>query len=384
MVAATPRLLLASREALRTVNTVMDDSRTIEQAAAAWLARRDTGPWKPRDQQALEAWLAARTEHRVALLRLQAAWAETGRLKALAAGLPEGTVPERGHWSAWADGHAHDRPERPADSALNPPDLSGVVFAPRPAPAHARKRWPGMVAALFIMAATGTLGWWSQQAGDAHESTYASAMGEVLTLDLADGSRAMLSSDSQLEVRMDARQRHVELTRGEAFFEVAHDTRRPFVVEAGGHRAIALGTRYAVRHDADALRVVVTQGRVRLESAPGPNGQVPPVALLPAGSLASIDQRGVLVRSLAPEAAQRYLEWREGFLVFDDSPLSQAADEFNRFNARRLELADPGLAQLRVGGNFRWSNLDGFVGLLEQGFPVRAERHPDRIILHSH
>lgn len=359
----------------------MHDSRTIEQTAAAWLARRDAGPWTPQDRQALESWLAERTEHHVALLRLQAAWSEADRLKALAAGLPEGTVPARNHWSTWADGSRPGAPALPTDTMLAPPDLRTVVFAPRPATDHPRNRWHGMAAVLAAVVAGG-LGWWNWQAADVHQSTHASTVGEVLEVDLADGSRATLSSGSQLDVRMDARQRHVALTRGEAFFDVAHDGRRPFVVEASSHRAVAVGTRYAVRREAETLRVVVTEGRVRLESAPGPDGQVRPAALLPAGSLAKVDGNGVLVRSLQAEDAQRYLEWREGFLNFDDAPLAQAADEFNRFNARRLELADPALAQLRIGGNFRWSNLDGFVGLLEQGFPVRAERHPDRIILH--
>lgn len=62
----------------------MADSRKIEHVAAAWLARRDAGPWTAQDQQALEAWLAESTAHRVALLRLQSAWAEAGRLQALA------------------------------------------------------------------------------------------------------------------------------------------------------------------------------------------------------------------------------------------------------------------------------------------------------------
>ena len=62
---------------------------------------------------------------------------------------------------------------------------------------------------------------------------------------------------------------------------------------------------------------------------------------------------------------------------------ADAAAEFNRFNTRKLELADAGVAALRVGGNFRWANTDDFVNLLELGFPVRAERRPDRIVLHS-
>src|SRR5690606_5824072 len=87
----------------------MDSSIRIERAAAAWLARRDADGWVARDQDELDDWLAASTAHRVAWLRLQAAWRESGRLKALGAGLPAGQVPVRGRWAAPAQaGHAAD------------------------------------------------------------------------------------------------------------------------------------------------------------------------------------------------------------------------------------------------------------------------------------
>ena len=362
----------------------MDDSRKIEHAAAAWLARRDAGPWTAQDQQALDAWLAAGTAHRVALLRLQSAWSEAGRLQALAAGLPEGEIPPRDQWSAWvAAGAREPAPARvDVDAGAHAPDLRAVAFAPRRAPDRSA-RWRIGVAAVVVAVLAAGLGWGGWQLGGRHQAVYASAVGELREVVLADGSHATLSSDSRLDVRFDRGQRHVALLRGEAFFDVAHDKRRPFVVEADGHRAVAVGTHYAVRRDADTLRVVVTEGRVRLEARPDVDGRAAPAALLPAGSGATAGRNGVLVRSLPLAQAQRYLEWRDGFLAFDDVPLAQAADEFNRFNTRRLVLADPGVAGMRIGGNFRWSNLDGFVGLLEQGFPVRAERHPDRIVLHS-
>jgi len=358
----------------------MDDSRKIERDAAAWLARRDAGPWSAGDERTLQAWLQECTAHRVAFLRLLSAWTEAGRLQALGAGLPPGRVPAHGQWSRWLPARP---PSARADSRnTRPPDMSAVAFAPRTRPAP-RPRWLRAVAACAALVVVAGLGWTGWQLGGRHQATYASALGQVREVALADGSHATLSSDSELAVRMDRGERHVALVRGEAFFEVAHDAGRPFVVEAAGHRAVAVGTHYAVRRNADGMRVLVTEGRVRLEGEPGTDGRAAPSALLPAGSLATAGRDGVLVRSLPLAEAQRYLGWRDGFLAFDDVSLAQAAGEFNRFNARRLELADPAVARLRVGGNFRWSNLEGFVGLLEQGFPVRAERHEDRIVLHS-
>src|SRR5690242_16350049 len=101
----------------------MADSRKTEREAAAWLARRDAAAWSAGDQRALDAWLEESTAHRVAWLRLASAWAEAGRLQALAAGLPSGQVPARDRWSPWrtpARPATLDGPDAPATPA--PPD----------------------------------------------------------------------------------------------------------------------------------------------------------------------------------------------------------------------------------------------------------------------
>lgn len=360
------------------------DSRQIERTAAAWLARRDAGAWTPQQAQALETWLGERTEHRVAFLRLESAWAEAGRLQALAAGLPAGVVPARRRHPPALPGK-----ETPLgiaasnDGSAAPPDLRGLAFAPRAVGRPHSPPWRRNLAAALAFVAIGSAAWGGWQLTGRHQASYASGVGQLQTVALADGSTATLSSDSRLDVRMTRGERLVTLAQGEAFFDVARDTRRPFVVTAEGRRVAAVGTRFSVRRDPAALRVVVTEGKVRLESAPGADGRAQPVALLPAGSVATAGRHGVLVRSLPVDEAERYLEWRSGYLSFEDTSLATAAAEFNRFNTRKLELADAAVAELRVGGNFRWSNADGFVRLLEQGFPVRAERHADRIVLHS-
>lgn len=355
----------------------MHDSRRIEQAAADWLARRDRGEWSPSQQQALEAWLAQSTRHRVEFLRLEAAWHEAGRLQAIAAGLPVGAPPPRRDWSR---GHAVALAAA-ATAAIAPPDLQRTVFAPRPR--LRARRWRQALVAVVALATVGASGWFGWQFGGRDEASYESGVGRLETVTLADGSSATLSSDSRLEVRMSRGERRLALLRGEAYFDVAHDAGRPFVVAADGRRVVALGTRFSVRRDAQELRVVVTEGKVRLDSPPGADGRATPVALLPAGSVATAGANGVLVRSLPVAEAERYLGWRSGFLTFEDATLAAAAAEFNRYNARKIEIADAGVARLRIGGNFRWAATDDFVGLLELGFPLRAERLADRIVLHA-
>ena len=359
------------------------DSRRIELRAAAWLARRDRGDWSPRQQARLDAWLAAATAHRVAFVRLQAAWQQSGRLQALGAGQRDGGIPPRGSWRGLAASDTATRDidagdSTPAAAALGAPaDLGQLRFAPRPPPRR-RRRWPLALAATLLLGAALGLGW--RQSATVPPVAYASTTGSLRPLALADGSRATLSSDSRIDVALSRARRQIDLQRGEAFFEVSKDPARPFVVASGARRVIAVGTRFAVRRDADALRVVVTEGMVRLESAAHP--QAPPT-LLPAGSIALAGPHGVLVRRVALAEAERALDWRNGYLTFDDTPLQAAVAEFNRYNTVKLRVADANAGALRVGGNFRWSNTEAFVRLLEQGFPIRAERQGDQVLLHS-
>jgi transmembrane sensor len=366
----------------------MASSTQIEQTAAAWLARRDGGDWQERDRSRLEAWLAESTAHRVAYLRLEAAWAHSGRLKALGAGMQAGAIPARGQWSrapfdrqrpvAMAAG---SDPGPPARSGPDPLELRHLVFAPRAARRPSRlPRYAGLAASLVLAM---SLGWGWTQYSAVEQATYTTPMGSVRTVVLSDGSQATLSSDSRIRIALSHGERHIDLEQGEAYFEVSKDPERPFVVVAGERQVVAVGTRFAVRRDRADLRVVVTEGTVRLQ--PGAAGNaVPPATLLHAGSRALASAHGVLVRSGSVEDAEREVDWRGGYLTFRDSTLADAAGEFNRYNARKIVMGDAEVAALRVGGNFRWSNTDTFVRLLEQGFPVRAEQQPDRIVLHSH
>lgn len=360
----------------------MASSRQIEQAAAAWLVQHHGADWDNARQQQLDAWLAQSTAHRVAYLRLESAWQESGRLAALGAGQDSGSAPPRGQWSTGPiDRRAAPRTGAPPMAAPGLPDVAQLVFKPR---SDHRSVWPHRLAAaaFSLMLAASVLAGWHWLA-PVEQATYLSALGDLREVPLSDGSRATLSSDTQMAVRLSRAHRSIDLQRGEAFFDVAKDPGRPFEVDAGMRRVVAVGTRFSVRRDGPDLRVVVTEGTVRLETQRGADGHAQPTTLLPAGSIAIATRDGVVVRAGSVADAERLMDWRSGYLAFRDTSLAEAAAEFNRYNPRKIVIGDAAVGALRVGGNFRWSNTDAFVRLLEQGFPVRAERRAEQIVLHS-
>jgi transmembrane sensor len=342
------------------------DHRQIERDAALWLARRDAGGWAERQERALETWLAENAAHRVAFLRLEAAWQESARLQAFAAGDAGGRFPARGEW-AHSPYFAHSiNSERAA--------MHG-----RRAAARKRRRWltsAGIAAGLVIATVASGLAWRNYTHID--RAAWATALGGRQVVQLPDGSTATLGSKTDVRMAFSRTQRDLELTRGEAFFDVAHDAARPFVVHANGYRVIAVGTRFDVRREAGQLRVVVTRGLVRLQSAHDPSK---PPAMLPAGSIATVAGDDVAISQVSVDEAKEALSWRDGFVVFHRTPLAEAVREFNRYNTRQIVIADPSLDALRVGGNFKLDNNDAFVRLMQAVFPVRVEQGGREIVL---
>jgi transmembrane sensor len=205
--------------------------------------------------------------------------------------------------------------------------------------------------------------------------SYRTEVGGMQRVSLADGSRITLNTDSEVRVALDDRERHVRLDQGEAFFQVAKDASRPFIVGVDGTRVIAVGTAFSVRRNGDEVLVVVTEGEVKIESTNrGP-------VHVPAGNLARTRRDQITLQPQAAVELDAALSWRTGFLVFRETPLTVAAAEFNRYNARKIVVADAGVGSIRLSGKFRSTQHDAFIRLLEAGFPVRVQQAGDQVIL---
>jgi transmembrane sensor len=202
--------------------------------------------------------------------------------------------------------------------------------------------------------------------------TYATALGERRTEVLADGTQVVLNTDSAIEARYTRGRRSVELQRGEAQFEVTHDTARPFVVSVGGDTVTALGTRFQVRRDTDATVVTLLKGRV--EIAQGQQRRI----LQPNEQARLSANTGIAVQVIDPAQVDG---WLDGWLRFRNAPLGQVVAEANRYSSRKLRLGDPTLAGLVLNGNFHTGDSASIASAVAQILPVRVDDRGADIVL---
>lgn len=337
----------------------MGNAKEIEAAAAAWFVKRDKGDWQAQDQAELQAWLTSDVRHRIEFIRVEAAWRQADRLKALGAGIKAGTIPAPGAWNF------------------------STIFAQRDSvPGHrSLQRHRSLlrklvVAAGILILVAGASVWFARFP---RQTEYRTAVGGLERVPLEDGSTVTLNTNSEILVALTDNARMVKLPRGEAFFEVSKDPHRPFVVEAGERRVVAVGTKFSVWNEGEVLRIAVTEGHVRLEESGGRSGQI---SQLKPGDVARVEHDNVIIdhKSLDLLEAEE-LSWREGAIVFHDRPLGEAVREFNRYNSLQIVVNAPELANIEIGGTFRVTNIEAFIRLLEQGFSIKAVRKGDRIVL---
>jgi transmembrane sensor len=347
----------------------MENSVQTEMLAAAWIARRDRGDLSAAEEADFAHWLQASTANRVAFIRLEAAWRQANRLKVLSPGVSPGTVPAPGEWR---QSPFFARRPAAAESDASPVSSDDRVTQSRRRRAH---RWFGALAASVLLAILGI----SHQSRPLQDASYRTETGGFASVPLADGSKVALDTNSEIHVAVSESERRVRLDRGEAYFEVAKDAQRPFIVNVGDLSVVAVGTRFSVRRGADELRVVVTEGRVQVAKADA--GRDAPITLLSAGNIAYTHGDGVLVRQQPLSQLEELLSWRTGFVVFRGATLAEAVAEFNRYNTRPIRIEDPTIAAIRISGSFRATNGDAFARLLENGFAIQADIGEQQIVL---
>lgn len=335
------------------------NAQQIEQTAANWLAQRTSGQWSDADRQRFEAWIDESLAHRIAYVRVESVWNQVGRLQAVGAGNARGSVPARGAPIKWVP------------PVVQTPPVSA-------APQRKLKRPLMAIAASVVLAvAVGCF----VLAGLFMQQRYSTQIGRIDTVALADGSDVTLNTDSHIRVHIGSGERRVELDKGEAFFRVAKDASRPFVVAIGDKRVVAVGTEFSVQRLRNDIRVTVSEGAVRIENFNAGQGRT---EVLRAGSVAYTKNNSVAIDRRPVTSAEESLSWRHGYLVFRDTALADAVAEFNRYNSHKMVVADAQIAGLRIGGNFRATSTDVFLWMLQNGFPVTVEEREGRTVIQGH
>lgn len=205
-------------------------------------------------------------------------------------------------------------------------------------------------------------------------ASYANNETREREIKLDDGSVLHLDVGAEVSVMMNAGERHLELAKGRAFFEVAHDKARPFSVTAGDTRTVALGTRFEVSMQAQQVVVSLAEGSVAITDVSDENMPEKWREVLTPGQQLQIhvdhDQRE---RNQVDASAIG--SWSKGRLVFNGMPLNKVLDEINRYASIKVHLGDSELANIPIGGNFiAGADSNEFVETLAAVLPLRSVR----------
>lgn len=241
------------------------------------------------------------------------------------------------------------------------------------------------------------------------------SVGENLTHTMPDGSVLWLNSSTEIELNYSSKYRRINLVKGEAHFEVAKDPNRPFEVYAGDRLVKAIGTAFSVHKLDQSIEVLVTEGTVelaiidnslvvtpdelknsgsqnssvlRLDSTKlklahtmGPAKVKKVLHKLTAGQRVSIPVQAEDLGNIAEldvSEMTRFLSWKEGKLVFAGESLEEVVREITRHTEVEIELVDPKLKSIRIGGQFQVGETDSLFYVLESGFGIGVNKLDER------
>ena len=324
--------------------------------ASDWLLRIQAGSLEPEELAEWVQWHDADPANREAFEEVQAIFESVH-------GLPSADR------SAWAARLQDSEPPKNAQSWL-------------PSSWFSRRLWvPAFATALAFLAGVVILQ--IRENRTMEPSAFKTERATHRDIPLPDGSRVRLGAKSQLSVNFTSQTRYLVLEGGEAFFDVAKDAARPFLVQAGQVTIRAVGTEFNVRRVMDQTIVAVTEGSVdvlhpRQTATPD---KAKPIHLV-AGELVSIGplEPAISVKQIEPKAVNA---WQEGRLEFSDEPLGMVIDTINRYSLRDVVITDQALSELRFTGTVSRDRIDEWLSALSEVFPVDVRRVGNETVLIS-
>jgi len=254
---------------------------------------------------------------------------------------------------------------------------------------RSRRPLPVLAAAIAAFVFVGVALYFSR------EQDIVTGIGEQRSMVLEDGTRVFLNTQTRLVSDYDKHVRHVELTSGEAWFEVAKRPDWPFVVSAGNRQVTALGTSFVVRYDAQRTSVILVEGKVAVSGVEGARKQPsvpntehgsssaaapqPEVVTLTAGQRLTVATGGT--PRVDTPSMDKATAWRHGQVVLDDITLGDAITEMNRYSNVKLSVRQAQAARVVVNGLFQAGDSLSFAHAIAQAYGLRAVERGDEIVL---
>jgi transmembrane sensor len=340
---------------------MMDQSRFA--AAGEWLLRLQDDDLDPEEFAAWLHWYEADPLNRVAFEEMQSAFESANSLAA----------DDR---SEWARELIHDTRE-PAAAPAGKARFIQARYA---------------IAASVVAVAAGAFAWqawFDDEPSQTITTTLQTPRATHRIEKLPDGSTVQLGARSSISLSFSRDARYLVLESGEAFFSVAKDAARPFVVQAGSVAVHAVGTEFNVRRDGETTIVSVREGKVDIVkgvlnagASPGaPHAPTSPVRLSAGEQVAARDpESGLSIKTISPQAIAA---WQKGRLEFADEPLRQVIATVNRYSSREIVLTDQSLGALRITGTVGEDRINEWTRALPAIFPVRIVEVSNETVLIS-
>jgi len=322
-------------------NSNIRPSSAVKREATDWWVRLDSDELDQGQYQLFLDWLNSDPAHALAFDEITRLWGELDAVKPLVANVSISEKQRKTHrWQDWW----------------------GTINFPRPV------QWTTTVAVCCLIL-------WLSPFGLMLRADYSTGIGEIRTIQLGDGSKVHLNSDSALAVSMDAGVRRLSLLKGEALFEVNPDPNRPFRVHAGDGTVTALGTAFNIRLGDQVTEVAVTEHSVAVKL--DENDEL--IRLEEGQSLVYDSNQGIGNARIADTHA--ITAWQRGMLVFENKPLGEVVAELNRYYPGFLMISDAGIAERRVSGVFRINNPLAVVDTLQTSLQLKSTHITDYLIL---
>lgn len=257
-------------------------------------------------------------------------------------------------------------------------------------PSEWQIRFPRVIAiaAVTLLVFVGTL--WMERDGQRFglPKDFVTVHGEQGSWLLPDGTSMSLNSDSAASVRYSSRERLVEVKRGQALFQVAHERLRRFRVVAGEAGVIAVGTEFDVLRKSGATLITVAEGKVAVFTGEAPmiatNAALPSQVLsVGAGEQILVDDHSLTAKPTVVNV-QQALAWVQRQVAFTAQPLGDVAAEFNRYGAVPIVIESDRLRELPISGVFNAYDTDSFLAFIARLDDVEIDRTAERILVHAH